>query len=174
MRRWPRRSMRCGRVTVDGGRTATGAARSTTACRRTGAGQSRRHATCSRFGSTRSTAPSPGPIVRLLLGPEQPQERSAACRRCKRFRQLCISNNPGDAMNKSLLKFVGAALAALLVAAPAMAQKKTLAVVVKGLDNPFFTVLGDGCALWNKENPSSEYTCLYTGPASSADEAGEV
>ena len=77
-------------------------------------------------------------------------------------------------MNKSLLKFVGAALAALLVAAPAMAQKKTLAVVVKGLDNPFFTVLGDGCALWNKENPSSEYTCLYTGPASSADEAGEV
>ena len=55
-----------------------------------------------------------------------------------------------------------------------MAQKKTLAVVVKGLDNPFFTVLGDGCALWNKENPKSEYTCLYTGPASSADEAGEV
>jgi ribose transport system substrate-binding protein len=53
-------------------------------------------------------------------------------------------------------------------------QKKTLAVVVKGLDNPFFTVLGDGCALWNKENPKSEYTCLYTGPASSADEAGEV
>jgi hypothetical protein len=44
----------------------------------------------------------------------------------------------------------------------------------QGLDNPFFTVLGDGCALWNKENPKSEYTCLYTGPASSADEAGEV
>ena len=56
----------------------------------------------------------------------------------------------------------------------ALAQKKILAVVVKGLDNPFFTVLGNGCALWNKENPSSEYTCLYTGPASSADEAGEV
>ena len=35
-------------------------------------------------------------------------------------------------------------------------------------------MLGDGCALWNKENPKSEYTCLYTGPASSADEAGEV
>ncbi|WP_218511818.1 substrate-binding domain-containing protein [Variovorax sp. dw_308] len=77
-------------------------------------------------------------------------------------------------MKKSVLVFVGAALAALLAATPAMAQKKTLAVVVKGLDNPFFTVLGDGCALWNKENPTSEYTCLYTGPASSADEAGEV
>jgi ribose transport system substrate-binding protein len=35
-------------------------------------------------------------------------------------------------------------------------------------------VLGDGCALWNKENPNSEYTCLYTGPASSADETGEI
>ena len=72
-------------------------------------------------------------------------------------------------MKKSVLKFAGIALAALLAAAPALAQKKTLAVVVKGLDNPFFTVLGDGCALWNKENASSEYTCLYTGPASSAD-----
>ena len=79
-------------------------------------------------------------------------------------------------MDKAMLRLVGAALAVLLAAVPswAQAQKKTLAVVVKGLDNPFFTVLGDGCALWNKENPTSEYTCLYTGPASSADESGEV
>jgi len=70
--------------------------------------------------------------------------------------------------------FASVTLLAFAVSGPAMAQKKTLAVVVKGLDNPFFTVLGNGCALWNKENPSSEYTCLYTGPASSADEAGEV
>lgn len=77
-------------------------------------------------------------------------------------------------MKKSVLMVVAAAFVALVAAGPAMAQKKTLAVVVKGLDNPFFTVLGDGCALWNKENPTSEYTCLYTGPASSADEAGEV
>ena len=77
-------------------------------------------------------------------------------------------------MKKSILLAAGAVLAVLLAATPAIAQKKTLAVVVKGLDNPFFTVLGDGCALWNKENPSAEYTCLYTGPASSADEAGEV
>ena len=78
-------------------------------------------------------------------------------------------------MKKAMLTMAGAALLALALTGPAMAQqKKTLAVVVKGLDNPFFTVLGDGCAKWNKENPNSEYTCLYTGPASSADEAGEV
>ena len=77
-------------------------------------------------------------------------------------------------MKKSFLTLAGFALAALMAAAPALAQKKTLAVVVKGLDNPFFTVLGDGCKKWNLENPNSEYTCLYTGPASSADEAGEV
>ena len=77
-------------------------------------------------------------------------------------------------MKKTLLLLTGVLLVALAVSGPAMAQKKTLAVVVKGLDNPFFTVLGNGCALWNKENPNSEYTCLYTGPASTADEAGEV
>jgi ribose transport system substrate-binding protein len=73
-----------------------------------------------------------------------------------------------------MLMLASAALLALTVSSPAQAQKKTLAVVVKGLDNPFFTVLGNGCELWNKENPNSEYKCLYTGPASSADEAGEV
>jgi ribose transport system substrate-binding protein len=75
-------------------------------------------------------------------------------------------------MKRTLLLGVG--LLAFAFSGTALAQKKTLAVVVKGLDNPFFTVLGDGCALWNKENPKSEYTCLFTGPASSADEAGEV
>ena len=75
-------------------------------------------------------------------------------------------------MKRTLLLGVG--LLSFALSGSAMAQKKTLAVVVKGLDNPFFTVLGDGCALWNKENPKSEYTCLYTGPASSADETGEI
>ena len=45
---------------------------------------------------------------------------------------------------------------------------------MKGLDNPFFTVLGNGCAKWNKDHADSEYECLYTGPALSSDEAGEV
>jgi ribose transport system substrate-binding protein len=64
---------------------------------------------------------------------------------------------------------------ALGVGAPAHGQqKKTLAIVVKGLDNPFFTVMGNGCEQWNKENADSEYKCVFTGPASSADETGEI
>jgi ribose transport system substrate-binding protein len=66
----------------------------------------------------------------------------------------------------------GAALAAM--AGSAMAQEKTLAIVVKGLDNPFFEQINLGCQKWNNENASSGYKCLYTGPASSADEAGEI
>jgi len=76
-------------------------------------------------------------------------------------------------MGKKILMLATAALVA--VGGSAIAQeKKTLAVVVKGLDNPFFSVLGSGCAKWNTENPDSEYECLYTGPALSSDEAGEV
>ena len=63
----------------------------------------------------------------------------------------------------------------LVVAGSASAQdKKTLAIVVKGLDNPFFEQVNLGCQKWQSENPDSEYECLYTGPASSADEAGEI
>ena len=49
-----------------------------------------------------------------------------------------------------------------------------MAIVVKGLDNPFFEQIHLGCEKWNGENAGKGYTCLYTGPASSADEAGEV
>lgn len=63
----------------------------------------------------------------------------------------------------------------LSAASAAQAQdKKTLAIVVKGLDNPFFEQINLGCQDWAKNNPDSEYECLYTGPASSADEAGQV
>jgi ribose transport system substrate-binding protein len=72
------------------------------------------------------------------------------------------------------LLFLAATALAASVGVANAADKKTLAVVVKGLDNPFFTVLGNGCAKWNKDNPDSEYECLYTGPALSSDEAGEV
>lgn len=61
-----------------------------------------------------------------------------------------------------------------LASTAAMAQEKTLAVVVKGLDNPFFEQINLGCQKWNKENANSGYKCFYTGPASSADEVGEV
>ena len=56
----------------------------------------------------------------------------------------------------------------------AMAQKKQLVIVVKGLDNPFFEAIHQGCEKWNKENASSPYNCFYTGPASTSDEAGEA
>ena len=76
-------------------------------------------------------------------------------------------------MRRSMWLAAAAALA--MVAGSASAQdKKTLAIVVKGLDNPFFEQINLGCQKWQAENPDSEYTCLYTGPASSADEAGEV
>ncbi len=75
-------------------------------------------------------------------------------------------------MRKALLVIAAAALA--LGAGQAMAQKKTLAIVVKGLDNAFFTVMGNGCAKWNENNKDSEYECMFTGPALTSDEAGEI
>jgi len=73
-------------------------------------------------------------------------------------------------MKKTLL-LAGAVLA--LTAGPALA-KKQLVIVVKGLDNPFFEAINQGCQKWNKENASSEFECFYTGPASTSDEAGEA
>ena len=55
-----------------------------------------------------------------------------------------------------------------------LAHKKQLVIVVKGLDNPFFEAINQGCQKWNSENASSEYECFYTGPASTSDEAGEA
>ena len=49
-----------------------------------------------------------------------------------------------------------------------------MVIVVKGLDNPFFEAIHQGCEKWNSENAASEYTCFYTGPASTSDEAGEA
>ena len=74
-------------------------------------------------------------------------------------------------MRKTLLLAAAAAMA--LGAGPALA-KKQLVIVVKGLDNPFFEAIHQGCEKWNKENASSEYECFYTGPASTSDEAGEA
>jgi ribose transport system substrate-binding protein len=75
-------------------------------------------------------------------------------------------------MKKALL-FAAAATALALAAGPAMA-KKQLVIVVKGLDNPFFEAINQGCQKWNSENANSEYECFYTGPASTSDEAGEA
>jgi ribose transport system substrate-binding protein len=75
---------------------------------------------------------------------------------------------------KRIVLIAAAAALALATGSASAQEKKTLAVVVKGLDNPFFSVLGDGCKKWNADHPDSEYECLYTGPALSSDEAGEV
>src|SRR6266508_3373548 len=74
-------------------------------------------------------------------------------------------------MKKLSLLVAAAALA--FSAGPALA-KKQLVIVVKGLDNPFFEAIHQGCEKWNKENASAEYECFYTGPASTSDEAGEA
>jgi ribose transport system substrate-binding protein len=73
-----------------------------------------------------------------------------------------------------MLALAGLAIVGALSGSAYAQDKKILAVVVKGLDNPFFTVMGQGCADWNAANPDSEYECHYTGPALSSDEAGEV
>ena len=77
-------------------------------------------------------------------------------------------------MKKTVLLGALASIVALYAVPADAQQKKVLAIVVKGLDNPFFEQINLGCQKWQKENPNSEYTCLYTGPASSADEAGQV
>src|SRR5579871_3236403 len=75
---------------------------------------------------------------------------------------------------RRLLTSLATAALAIAVTSASAADKKTLAVVVKGLDNPFFTVLGNGCKKWNADHADSPFECLYTGPALSSDEAGEV
>ena len=74
---------------------------------------------------------------------------------------------------KTMLGLVAAAALTVAVTT-ASAQDKVLAIVVKGLDNPFFEQIHLGCEKANGELKGSGYQCLYTGPASSADEAGEV
>ncbi|MEO8881964.1 MAG: substrate-binding domain-containing protein [Devosia sp.] len=75
-------------------------------------------------------------------------------------------------MKKLILLMAAAAL--VLGTGDAMAAKKQLVIIVKGLDNPYFELMHQGCLKWNKENPTSDYECAYTGPASSSDEAGEA
>lgn len=74
----------------------------------------------------------------------------------------------------TLRSFVLAGAAVVAMTGSSFAEDQTLAIVVKGLDNPFFEQINLGCQKWNNENASSGYKCFYTGPASSADEVGEV
>src|SRR5579864_3779224 len=65
------------------------------------------------------------------------------------------------------------ACALLVLGGSAHADDKTLAIVVKGLDNPFFDLIRQGCEKAQGELKDG-YKCYYTGPASTSDEAGEV
>ena len=79
-----------------------------------------------------------------------------------------------ERMKRMLMLAVAAAALTLTAGAGLADGKKQLVIVVKGLDNPFFEAINQGCQKWNKENPDSEYECFYTGPASTSDEAGEA
>jgi ribose transport system substrate-binding protein len=75
-------------------------------------------------------------------------------------------------MRKALTLIAAAGFVA--AAGGASAADKQLVIVVKGLDNPFFEAIHQGCEKWNKENAGKGWHCFYTGPASTSDEAGEV
>ncbi len=77
-------------------------------------------------------------------------------------------------MNKLIVSLLAAASLALFSGPASAAAKQQLVIIVKGLDNPYFESMHQGCEKWNKENPNSQYSCFYTGPASTADEAGEA
>jgi len=61
-----------------------------------------------------------------------------------------------------------------MLAASALAADKTLALVVKGLDNPYFDLMHQGCERANTELHKEGFNCYYTGPATAADESAEV
>jgi len=52
-------------------------------------------------------------------------------------------------MNAIKVGLLAGALSGLLCGS-ALAQQKTLAIVVKGLDNPFFEQVNLGCQTWNR------------------------
>jgi ribose transport system substrate-binding protein len=64
---------------------------------------------------------------------------------------------------KMIAKTLAAAAVVSLTALSAQAADKTIAVVVKAMDNPFFDQVRDGCLKAEKE--LSGYKCQYIGPS---------
>ncbi|WP_321934854.1 sugar-binding protein [Paraburkholderia sp. J8-2] len=75
---------------------------------------------------------------------------------------------------KKAWKYFAAIGGLAMLASSAYAADKTLALVVKGLDNPYFDLMHQGCDRANKELSKQGYNCYYTGPATAADESAEV
>jgi ribose transport system substrate-binding protein len=84
-----------------------------------------------------------------------------------------MTNNGRNSMRKMMNLTALACTLVLLGAGPSRADDKTLAIVVKGLDNPFFDLIRQGCEKAQAELTGG-YKCYYTGPASTSDEAGQV
>ena len=74
---------------------------------------------------------------------------------------------------RKMMNLTALACTLAVLAGPSRAEDKTLAIVVKGLDNPFFDLIRQGCEKAQAELKGG-YKCYYTGPASTSDEAGEV
>lgn len=77
-------------------------------------------------------------------------------------------------MKKLLAGLMAVGALALTAGQASAADLKTLALVVKGLDNPYFDLMHQGCERANKELKAKGYECYYTGPATAADEGAEV
>jgi ribose transport system substrate-binding protein len=77
-------------------------------------------------------------------------------------------------MRKILLGAAALGFLALTCGTSSAADTKTLALVVKGLDNPYFDLMHQGCERAHKELKPKGYECYYTGPATAADEGAEV
>src|SRR5580698_9363465 len=75
---------------------------------------------------------------------------------------------------KKTWKYLAAIGGLVMMTASAFADDKSLALVVKGLDNPYFDLMHQGCDRANKELNKQGYNCYYTGPATAADESAEV
>lgn len=75
-------------------------------------------------------------------------------------------------MKRALMLTASAVM--MMAASGAIAADKQLVIIVKGLDNPFFEAIHQGCEKWNAENQGKGSSCFYTGPASTSDEAGEI
>ena len=129
-----------------------------------------------RFGApARSTGAASSRTVELR--PDQGQGMASPCGDAVGRRTTSQQDSTKEKkVKKPTLMIVAAALVALGVAAgPAMAQKKDARGGGEGPGQPVLHRARETDArCGTRRIRTRQYTCLYTGPASSADEAGEV
>lgn len=74
----------------------------------------------------------------------------------------------------TLIALFASLAAAAFTVEPALAAKKQLAMVVGGLDNPFFAEMAAACAQWTTDHADADYECVATGPEKSSNGADEL